>query len=275
MTVGLTLQRSALRCLDVLLPPRCLGCGEIVEGTDSLCTDCWRRLTFFGAPLCRICGFPLPRTGVDLPVCGACTAEPPAFERARAALRYDDGARGLILRFKHADRTDITRIFGRMLEHAGIDLLADCDLIAPVPLHRWRLLQRGYSQAALLARALADGGRRTVVPDLLQRIRATASQQGLSGAERERNITSSAFRIHPRHRERLRDRRVLLIDDVLTTGSTVTACTKILKRGGAAAVDVLALARVVSGAGGIISSSAADLLEGADHRPRLDPENRK
>lgn len=275
MSVSQALQRSAFRCLDVLLPPRCLGCGDIVEGTDSLCADCWRRLTFLGSPLCRLCGFPLPETGVDLPICGACTAEPPAFERARAALRYDDGARGLILRFKHADRTDITRIFGRMLEQAGIDLLADCDLIAPVPLHRWRLLQRGYNQAALLARALAGGGRRTVIPDLIQRIRATASQQGLSGAQRERNITSHAFRIHPRHRERLRDRRVLLIDDVLTTGSTVNACTQVLRKGGAAAVDVLALARVVSGAGGIISSDGTDRLQGADHASRLDPENRK
>lgn len=118
MHVGQVLQRSALRCLDVLLPQRCLGCGLIVNGKNSLCADCWRRLTFLGPPMCRHCGYPLPETVVDRPVCGACASEPPAFSRARAALRYDDGARRMILRFKHADRTDIARTFGRMLETA-------------------------------------------------------------------------------------------------------------------------------------------------------------
>lgn len=188
-----------------------------------------------------------------MPVCGACSVTPPVFSRARAALRYDDGARGMILRFKHADRTDIAKVFGRMLESAGAELLADCDLIIPVPLHRWRLLQRGYNQSAVLARALADDGRRTVIPDLLQRIQATASQQGLSGDQRLHNIKASAFRVHPRHRARIAGRRILLIDDVLTTGATLAACTRVLINEGAAAVDVLALARVVRDAGDTIS----------------------
>ena len=258
MSLGELLQQAGLQCLNALLPPRCLGCGEIVEEMDGLCADCWRRLTFLGPPLCRHCGYPLLQSVADMPVCGACVADPPVYERARAALRYDDGARALILRFKHADRTDILRAFGRMIEQAGAELLADCDVIAPVPLHRWRLLQRGYNQAALLARALADGGRRTVVPDLLQRVQATSSQQGLGGEQRRRNITSAAFRVHPRHRDRLADRRVLLIDDVLTTGSTVAACTRVLKRGGASAVDVLAIARVVREAGSPLSSDEVD-----------------
>ena len=164
----------------------------------------------------------------------------------------------MILRFKHADRTDITRVFGRMLESAGAELLADCDLITPVPLHRWRLLQRGYNQSALLARALADDGRRSVIPDLLQRVQATASQQGLSGDQRVRSIKAGAFRVHPRHRARIAGRRVLLIDDVLTTGATVRACTRVLTEAGAAAVDVLALARVVRDAGGAISTEGAE-----------------
>ncbi|MDH3659290.1 MAG: ComF family protein [Alphaproteobacteria bacterium] len=275
MELGEALQRSALWCLDTLLPPRCLGCGVIVEGTSSLCADCWRHLTFLGPPLCRLCGYPLPRTVAEMPVCGACAVQPPTFARARAALRYDDGARGMILRFKHADRTDIARTFGRMLENAGAELLADCDLIAPVPLHRWRLLQRGYNQAALLARALAGGGRRAVIPDLLQRVQATASQQGLSGEERKRNVKAGAFRVHPRHRARLAGRRILLIDDVLTTGATVGACTRVLTKGGAAAVDVLALARVVRDAGDTISSDdALEAMQPPD-RPARDGGNRK
>ena len=144
-----------------------------------------------------------------------------------------------------------------------------------MPLHRWRLLQRGYNQAALLAQALAKGGTRQVVPDLLQRVQATASQQGLSGDQRLDNVKAGAFRVHPRHRARVAGRRVLLIDDVLTTGATITACIKVLLTGGATAVDVLALARVVRDAGGAISSddparqgSVDDLAFDADHRRR-------
>ena len=263
--VGRAASVSFRACLDVLLPPRCLGCGTIVDGMNSLCADCWRGLTFLGGPFCRSCGYPLPKAAATLSVCGACAQEPPAFERARAALRYDDGARGLILRFKHADRTDVVKTFGRMLRGAGADLLADCDWILPVPLHRWRLLQRGYNQAALLAYALADDRRHQVLPDGLQRIRATASQQGLSGAQREGNIKASAFRVHPRHRSRIDGRRILLIDDVLTTGTTATACTRALRRDGAAAVDVLALARVVRDAGATICSDDAH-----ESKPRAD-----
>jgi len=245
MHFGVLVQDAAHHCLDVILPPRCLGCGAVAAGPRSLCAACWRNLTFLGAPCCRLCGYPLPQTVVEMPICGACTIEPPVFARARAALRYDDGSRSMILRFKHADRTDISRTFGRMLETAGAELLRECDLIVPVPLHRWRLLRRGYNQSALLAQALADGGKRHIIPDLLQRIQATASQQGLSGEQRKQNVHSHAFRLHPRYQARVDGRRILLIDDVLTTGATVTACTRVLMRGGAAAVDILALARVV------------------------------
>jgi len=189
-----------------------------------------------------------------MPVCGGCSIEPPAFDRARAALRYDDGARGLILRFKHADRTDISGMFGRMLHQAGKELIEDCDVIAPVPLHRWRLLQRGYNQAALLARALANIGGHPMVPDLLQRVQATASQQSLSGSQRVQNIKMSAFRPHPWHRDRVTDQRILLIDDVLTTGATVSACARALRKNGASTVDVLTLARVVKDFSGTIST---------------------
>ena len=258
MQLGEVVQRSARRCLDAILPPRCLGCGEMIEGTRSLCASCWRGLTFIGAPCCRSCGYPLLQTVAEQPICGGCTAEPPAYARARAALRYDEGARGMILRFKHADRTDITRTFGRMLMRAGAELLEDCDLITPVPLHRWRLLRRGYNQSALLAYALADQSKHPVIPDLLQRVRQTASQQGLSGEQRKRNINTAAFRLHTRHRHRVAGRRVLLIDDVLTTGATVTACTQVLMSAGAAAVDILALARVVRQEVGTISTGVAD-----------------
>ena len=265
-----SLNRSVWRCIDMLLPLRCLGCGMMVDGDRGLCPDCWRNLTFLGAPCCRCCGYPLPKAAAVLPVCGACSVNPPVFDRARAALRYDDGARGLILRFKHADRTDIGKMFGQMLRQAGRELIPDCDVIVPVPLHRWRLLQRGYNQAALLARAIGKEGKRSMIPDLLQRVQATASQQGLNGKQRLDNIKTSAFRPHPRHQGCIAGKRILLIDDVLTTGATVSACTQALKKNGASAVDVLTLARVVKDDSGTISADGITSSPLADE-PRVDP----
>jgi ComF family protein len=245
VAVGAGAKRALLGLLDAVLPPRCLACGAIVESQGRVCAGCWRALTFLAPPQCRLCGYPLPHALPDAPLCGACAVEPPAFDRARAALRYDEGARSLILAFKHADRTDSAPAFGRWLARAGAELLAGADLIAPVPLHRWRLLKRGYNQAAILARALARETGVPLVPDLLQRRRATRSQQGLSGPARLANVTATAFGPHPWHKARLGGRRVVLVDDVMTTGATVGACAQVLRRAGAAEVDVLTLARVV------------------------------
>jgi len=238
--------RVAGTLLDLLLPPRCLGCGTDLAEQGALCAACWRRLVFLGPPQCRACGFPLPHSVPSEPLCAACVARPPAFDRARAALRYDEGSRRLILAFKHADRTDAAPTLGRWLARAGRELLDDADLIAPVPLHRWRLLGRGYNQSVLLAAAVArETGRPPLVPDLIERVRATPSQQGLGAAQRRANVTPRAFRLHRRHAHRVEGRRVVLVDDVYTTGATAGACAEVLRRGGAEAVDVLALARVV------------------------------
>jgi ComF family protein len=178
--------------------------------------------------------------------------EPPVFDRARAAVRYDEVSRRLVLSFKRGARFEGLRSFGRWLAAAGADLLDDVDAILPVPMHRWRLLGRGYNQAALLAQALACQTGRPWLPDSLRRVRATASQQGLSAGSRLDNITAAAFGVPPRHAARIAGARLLLIDDVLTTGATVAACAKVLKRHGAARVDVLTLARVVRDGGGPI-----------------------
>ena len=242
--------RAATTVLDLLLPPRCLGCGAILRDQASLCAGCWARLAFIEPPLCRSCGYPLPHALPEEPICGSCAAAPPVFDRARAALRYDEGSRGLILAFKHADRTDISRALGTWMARVGAPLLAEADLVVPVPLHRWRLLRRGYNQAAILARSLRlPGASFRLVPDLLQRRRRTPSQQGLSAEARLANVTRTAFRLHPRHRAAVEGRRVLLIDDVLTTGATVQACASVLRTAGASAVDLLTLARVVRDGG--------------------------
>ncbi len=230
--------------LNALLPPRCLVCGVGVERPGALCGACWRGLSFLAPPFCAACGFPFDFDLGAGTVCGACSREPPGYDRARAVLRYDDVSRGLLLGFKHGDRTEGAPAFGGWLARAGGELIADCDVILPVPLHPRRLFSRRYNQSALLAQALGRATGLPVLPDGLRRTRNTASQGRLSAAARQRNV-AGAFRVAPGAAERLGGRRVLLVDDVLTTGATVEACAQALRRAGAAGVDVLTLARVV------------------------------
>jgi len=241
--LGLRLGRGLL---DLVLPPRCLACGGLVADPGALCAACWQGLSFLGEPACACCGLPFAHDPGPGTRCAACLADPPGFDRARSVLRYDDGSKGLILAFKHADRTDAAPAFARWLARSGQALLPDCDLIAPVPLHWRRLFRRRYNQAALLALALGRLAGKPVAPGLLRRRRDTASQGHLSRGARQRNV-AGAFQVAPGWPARLAGRRVLLVDDVLTTGATVEAAAQVLTRAGAAGVDVLTLARVVMG----------------------------
>lgn len=177
-------------------------------------------------------------------LCGACLRDPPPFERARAAMAYDELSRRMILGLKYADRADMAPAFAAWLGRAGADLIADADWIAPVPLHWTRLFSRRFNQSALLARLVARAHERAFAPDLMARRRRTPSQAGLGGAARRRNVRG-AFSVRPAWKPRIKAKRILLIDDVLTTGETVSASARALKRSGAGAVDVLTLARVV------------------------------
>lgn len=237
------LRGAAGQALDLLMPPRCLACGTLVDEAGLLCTRCWSTLNFIAPPLCDCCGMPFPYEVAERTRCAACLAAPPPFTRARAVLVYDEASRRLVLGFKHADRTEAAPAFGRWLARAGAELLSDADVIAPVPLHRWRLFRRRYNQAALLAQALGRASGRPVAVDLLMRRRPTPSQGGLGRAGRQRNL-AGAIALRPAHRDRLHGKRVLLIDDVHTTGATLAECARVLRRHGAAAVDALTLARV-------------------------------
>lgn len=238
------LRSAAGFVLGMVLPPRCLCCGVTVADAGALCAECWPRLAFISAPFCDGCGFPFaydPGPGI---LCGACIREPPPFERARSVLRYDDASRDLIIAFKHADRTDAATAYGRWMARAGAELLGEADFVAPVPLHRSRLRGRRYNQAAMLALAIARESGVPAAPDLLLRTRKTPSQGGLGAAQRRRNVRG-AFAIRESLRGSVENRHVVLVDDVYTTGATVSACARVLRRAGAASVDVLTLARVV------------------------------
>jgi ComF family protein len=231
--------------LDLVLPARCLGCGEIIDRQGSLCGGCWSRLRFITAPYCPACGHPVAHPELAAANCPACRRNPLAVDRARAALAYDDASRGLILGFKHGGRIETSGLLAGLMREAGRVLLDEADLVLPVPLHRWRLLRRGYNQSALLAQRIARGGTQGYFPDLIERSQATRSQQHLSKDARNRNITAAAFRVRKDRAAVVRDARILLIDDVLTTGATLGACARILRDAGAARVDALVLARVV------------------------------
>jgi len=242
LTKALNVARAASRLfLDSLLPPQCLSCGGLVDTPGNLCADCFSSFTFITPPCCERCGIPFEGAIVDDLLCGACVREPPAFERARAAFIYDTRSRGLVLKLKHGDRTDTVAHLARWLQRAGADLIKACDVIVPVPLHRWRLITRSYNQAALLANRLRRYTGKPVTADALVRIKATPSQGKLDRAGRRRNV-ARAFAI--KRPKSISGKRVLLIDDVLTTGATADACARTLLMAGAAAVDVLVLARV-------------------------------
>ena len=232
--------------LDLLLPPRCLACGTAVGEPGTLCPDCWAEITFLGAPWCRVCGTPFDEGLAGRPddelICADCLHDPPPYDRARAVVLYDDAARGPILALKHADRTDTAPAFARWMLRAGGDLVREADLIVPVPLHLRRLIKRRYNQSALLARRLGRLSGKPVAVAALKRTRATPSQGGLGRGARKRNVKGAFAVVRP---EMVRGKRVLLIDDVLTTGATVAECARVLKGAGARAVDILTVARVM------------------------------
>lgn len=231
--------------LDVLLPPQCLTCDQPVGTPGQFCARCFGKTVFIGAPCCSACGAPFGAAalgGADR-LCESCVAARPSWEQGRAALRYDEQAKLMILPLKYGDRTEMARALAPMMARAGAALLARADLLVPVPLHRGRLMSRRYNQSALLAQALSRISGKPAVLDALRRVRATAALARLSPARRQAEL-AGAFAVTPRRRGVLADARVLLIDDVLTMGATAEACTRVLLAGGAGAVDVLAAARV-------------------------------
>ncbi len=228
--------------LDLALPQLCPACRETVEGR-GLCASCWSKLSFITRPYCERLGIPFvydPGPGI---LSMEAIADPPSYNRARAAVRFDEISRALVHALKYGDRLDLAPMMGRWVASAGRELLAEADALVPVPLHWRRLLARRFNQSAMLAARISAETGVPVAAGALKRVKATVQQVGLSRAERGDNI-QGAFKVPDSGKAAVTGRRLILIDDVLTSGATVEGCAKALLRAGAANVDVLVFARV-------------------------------
>ncbi len=243
--IGRIARAAGRAVLDLVLPPLCLKCRDPVAEPQSVCAACWNELRFLSAPQCAQCGLPFPHALGEGVKCAACIARPPPFTHARAAVAYDDASRDLILSFKHADRLEAVPLFARWINTAARDALADADALVPVPLHWLRLASRRYNQAAVLAHAISKLTRTPVETGLLARTRATLSQGEMPSARARAKNVVRAFAVAEEAKPRLRAQKLVLVDDVLTTGATLSACAKTLLRAGAGSVSVVTLARVV------------------------------
>lgn len=238
------MMKGALR---IVYPPQCLACGETVGHDGALCPNCWRETDFIGDSACRSCGVPLPGDGtnaLDDLVCDDCLHLARPWQDAKAAVTYRGAGRQLALMLKHGDRLDIAAALGGWVAEAATPLIRADAIVAPIPLHFRRLLRRRYNQAELLAREVARRHDLLHLPDLLQRRRATPPQDHRSLDDRFSNV-AEAFVLHPRHATQINDRPVILVDDVMASGATMTAAAQVLLAAGAGPISVVVLARAV------------------------------
>jgi ComF family protein len=229
------------RLLDAVYPPRCITCTAETEATHGLCPSCWSETPFISGPVCPKCGLPVQENGLT---CEGCTRHPPDWSSGRAALLYEGAGRRVILSLKHGDRLDSTPALVGWMTVAGRDLIKRADVIVPIPLHWRRLARRSYNQAAELARGVAKRSHTPFAPRALRRRIATPPLKGLNRQERTALLENA---IEVVQSDAIANRKVLLIDDVMTSGATLAAASRVLKQSGAAEVDVLVLARVAIG----------------------------
>lgn len=229
---------------NAIWPPQCPSCGERVDSQGPLCISCWSQVHFLVEPQCCCCGVPFEYAQPVGAECLRCLTRRPVYRAAKSAMRYDDFSKALILRFKYGDRQDIARILADWMTRAGDNLLRDADLIMPVPLHWSRLFARRFNQSAILGKRIAASRDLVFDPTALRRVRRTPSQGAMKFKQRQRNVRG-AFAVQNKAVPNVKDKGIILVDDVLTTGATAENCAKTLLEAGARHVDVLTAARVV------------------------------
>ena len=232
------------RILDFILPPRCEHCGDNVLETATLCVDCWGKLPFIQPPFCPICNGSIDKNNlIPGQKCQPCQSDIPPYDRARAILQYQGIATDMILKFKHANQISLARFFARLLLQSSAEVFTNSDYLLPIPLHHWRLFKRGYNQSARLAQELSAISGIKVSLLALRRSYNSPSQGRLKPEERIKNL-ENAFAISANWRKKLQGKRVILIDDVLTSGATIEACSLVLRQVGVKDITALSIARV-------------------------------
>lgn len=238
------LARIGRAAVDLLLPPGCSACGRATGSPDGLCAPCWSAIDFIAPPVCEVYGTPFSYWMGPGMLSAAAIADPPPFDKARAAALYGSVAKALVHQLKYRDRPEVAATMARAMWRAAAELIDDSQLIVPVPLYRWRLWRRRFNQSAALAHVVGRLSGVECDPTALVRVRATRQQVGMSKAEREANVRG-AFRVPEARRAAVAGRAILLVDDVYTSGATAKAAARALKRAGAEAVYVLTFARVL------------------------------
>lgn len=231
---------------DLILPPTCLACDTVVHQRGGVCSDCWTDIRFIEKPYCDVLGAPFSYDLGQGALSAQAIAHPPAYDRSRSCVLYDDVARRLVQGLKFSDRTELAPWMAQWMERAGQDFWGQALTVVPVPLHRTRLFSRRFNQSAELARHLARLKNLTYDPGMLIRVKATKQQVGLGLKERRKNV-SGAFRVAPEKAPNVKDASILLVDDVFTTGATLEACARALRRKGASQIFCLTFARVANG----------------------------
>jgi ComF family protein len=231
--------------LDLVLPERCPSCGVITPSGGHFCAECWQQLRFLTPPWCASCAAPINFAMDDEQQCASCLSSQPIHDGIRAAVAYSDISRQVVLRMKYGGKIGLAKLIAKHLERY---LPTDGAVyhVVPVPLHWTRLWARGFNQSALIAKSIAGRTGHIFCPDMLLRQKRTPLLRGLSGKERRKTV-STAFALNPKAKEQVKGARILLIDDVLTSGATSQACVKALKKSGAEWVQIFCWARVLHG----------------------------
>lgn len=238
------LKQLAMMVLNYIIPPRCLSCLSLGVISEGFCEQCWNLIEFISKPYCNICGYQFGFTTDDELICGRCLTKKPLFSTIRSLIKFDENSKKVIHAFKYYDKTGVAGFFARLLYDRYILEIAHSDIIIPVPMHKLKRLLRMYNQAHILAKELAKIAAKPLYTDLLLKTKWTKSQASLTKKEREKSLSGS-FSVNIKYMKSgfLKDKKVLLVDDVITTASTIKECSRMLKKAGASEVHVITIAR--------------------------------